>query len=97
MPEWAKKDHFENKDMGQMVPPEELADAGSFRRPGDWLVKQLTGRDEAQQFENIKKTKQSSREVGMSDREIDEFLGDLLSAQERKRRRSKGPKKPPSK
>lgn len=79
MPQWAKKDHYEKKDMGQMVPPEELADAASLKAPGDWLRKQLTGKDEVQQFENIKKNRgATSRPPGMSDQEIEDFLGDFL-------------------
>ena len=85
MPQWAKKDRFEKKDMGQMVPPEELAEAGSLKAPGDWLRKQLTGKDEVQQFENIKKTKyDSARSPGMSDQEIEDFLGDFLAASKKR-------------
>jgi hypothetical protein len=95
MPEWAKKDSYETKDMGQMVPPEELADEASLKAPGDWLRKQLTGKDDAKQFEELKKSKRSTqREPAMSDQEIEDFLGDFISKAQKRRRRRKKPRKP---
>ena len=79
MPKWAQKDYFAQKDLGTMVPPEELADEASLRRPGDWLRTKLAGSEEAQAFENIQKTKYNARrKVGMSDPEIDSFLDNVL-------------------
>ncbi|MDX1387351.1 MAG: hypothetical protein R3257_07145 [bacterium] len=86
MPEWAQKDYFQEKDMGTMVPPEELAEEASLRRPTDWLRKKIKGTDRVQQFENIKKTRfDRSGPVGMSDQEIDDFLGEVLKKSGRKK------------
>jgi hypothetical protein len=86
MPEWAQKDYFQKKDMGTMVPPEELAEEASLRRPTDWLRKKIKGTDRVQQFENIEKTQfDRDRSVGMSDQEIDDFLGQVLKKKKRKK------------
>lgn len=93
MPEWAKKDYFQKKDLGTMVPPEELAEEASLRRPTDWLRKKIKGTDRVQQFENIEKTRsERDRSVGMSDQEIDDFLGQVLKKKKRKKA-----KRPPEK
>lgn len=85
MPEWAQQDYFQKKDIGTMKPPEELADEGSLRRPGDWLRKKLAGGDEIREFEKVEQTKHAaSRKVGMSDQEIDDFLGDFIKKQPKK-------------
>jgi len=79
MPKWAQKDSFEKKDLGTMVPPGEFAEDASLRRPGDWLKKKIAGTEKIQQFESLEKTKhEGPREVGMSDKEIDHFLGKFL-------------------
>jgi len=79
MPKWAQIDYFAKKDLGTMVPPEELAEEGTLRRPGDWLRTKIKGTEDMQAFESIEKTRYDApRKVGMSDKEIDSFLGNML-------------------
>lgn len=83
LPGWAKKDWFAQKDLGTMVPPEDLAEEASLRRPGEWLKKKLSGVDEKQVIENIRKSKSSlERKVGVSDKDIQDFFQNFLTGPE---------------
>ena len=93
MPEWAKGDYFQKEDLGTMVPPEELAEEATLRRPADWLRDKIGGSDKVQQFENIKKSKEGlQRKVGMSDQEIETFLGKFLKGSKKRSSRKAGKK-----
>lgn len=98
MPKWTQKDFFAKKEMGTMVPPEELVGEASLRRPGEWLKKKILGADKDRDFEKFTKTPvKAPRKVGLSDGELDDFLGDFLKeGQEGKenktpRKKGKGP------
>lgn len=82
LPPWAKKDWFAQKDMGTMVPPEDLAEEASLRRPGEWLKNKLGGGERSQVMEKIRKLANSSKgRPGLSDEELEGFLKDFLSTE----------------
>ncbi len=91
LPKWTKKDSFQTKDLGTIVPPEELADEASLRRPGQWLKDQIGGVVKDKSIEMIEKSRVSSRRsVSVPDEVIQDFLSEVLNNDEEK----KAPPKP---
>ena len=84
LPAYLKKDSFlrdPEKEAPPAIssPPEEVADAGSFKRPGKWLKERLGGATDVQLIDNIEKTKKAlKRSGGMNDQEIQSFLDGFL-------------------
>ncbi|MCE9624624.1 MAG: hypothetical protein K8R69_04080 [Deltaproteobacteria bacterium] len=84
LPAYLKKDSF-LRDPDKEAPPtlstqpEEVADAGSFKRPGKWLKERLGGATDVQVVNNIEKTKKALKQSGgMNDQEIQSFLDGFL-------------------
>lgn len=75
LPTWSKKDWFEPKELGTMVPPEEMADAGTLRRPGKWLQDKMGHHDEKLVEMTNKRTKGRQQ---LPDADLEKFLQDLL-------------------
>jgi len=84
LPAYLKKDSFlrdRSQDMAGPVvaQPEDIADAGSFKRPGKWLKERLGGATDVQVVNNIEKTKKALKKSGgMNDQEIQSFLDGFL-------------------
>jgi len=88
IPSFLKKDRFireaaEAPASPDPIPPPDMADAGSFKRPGKWLKERLGGATDSQAVNNIEKTKQALKQSGgLNDQEIQSFLDGLLEAPE---------------
>lgn len=84
IPSFLKKDRFvrEAAEAPSDSPPEaapDMADMGSFKRPGQWLKARLGGTTDSQAINNIEKTKTALKKSGgLNDQEIQSFLDGLL-------------------
>ena len=83
LPAYLKKDKFLHDTPPQKTAPPEtpdMADAGSLKRPGQWLRNKLNpSAGEAKLVDNIEKTKKAlKRSGGLNDAEIQLFLDNLL-------------------
>ncbi|HCU25475.1 MAG TPA: hypothetical protein DF383_10700 [Deltaproteobacteria bacterium] len=85
LPAYLKKDKFlresqdETETAGESSQKSEMAEAGSFKRPGKWLRNKLGGSEETKLVDNIEKTKKAlKRSAALNDAEIEHFLGSLL-------------------
>lgn len=88
IPSFLKKDRFireagETPAEADPGTPPDMADAGSFKRPGKWLKERLGGVTDSQAMNNIEKTKKALKQSGgLNDQEIQSFLDGLLEAPE---------------
>lgn len=86
IPSFLKKDRFIREDAEVPATPDplpDMADAGSFKRPGKWLKERLGGATDSQAVNNIEKTKKALKQSGgLNDQEIQTFLDGLLEAPE---------------
>ena len=83
LPKFLKKDRFIRPDAEAPMPvlgaESDMADAGSFKRPGKWLKARLGGATDSQAINNIEKTKVALKKSGgLNDQEIQNFLDDIL-------------------
>lgn len=88
IPSFLKKDRFIREAAEPPAPPDpaalpDMADAGSFKRPGKWLKERLGGATDSQAMNNIEKTKKALKQSGgLNDQEIQNFLDGLLESPE---------------
>ncbi len=83
LPKFLKKDRFIRPEAETPGPASggelDMADAGSFKRPGKWLKARLGGATDSQAINNIEKTKVALKKSGgLNDQEIQNFLDDIL-------------------
>lgn len=86
IPTFLKKDRFiregtAEESVAANTAPEasEMAEEGSFKRPGKWLKAKLGGTTDTQAINNIEKTKVALKKSGaFNDQEIQSFLDGLL-------------------
>ena len=83
IPKFLKKDRFVRPEAEVPLPDPgsdpDMADAGSFKRPGKWLKSRLGGATDSQAINNIEKTKVALKKSGgLNDQEIQNFLDDIL-------------------
>jgi hypothetical protein len=87
VPPWAQQDYYAKKEMGEMAPPEELAEEFPIKGgSADFLREKLDGGARVQQFEKTKKIDPvGQRSLGMKDGEIENYLGGVLQKDPKKK------------
>jgi len=107
LPRYLKKDKFIREAPAgspptpELLDPNDIAEAGAFKRPGQWLKAKLGGVSDSQALDNVEKTKTALKKSGgLNDQEIQSFLDGLLeepkegTATEAKPSGPRGPKSP---
>lgn len=101
IPTFLKKDRFIREGAAEPTGPSaapevpEMAEVGSFKRPGKWLKAKLSGTTDTQALNNIEKTKVALKKSGaFNDQEIQSFLDGLLEPNPEETSPCQGPEGP---